>query len=309
MSTDLHSQSSMATGARQTMASWARVLESYADVPEIYQDTLKSLLEGRRTFPYVVLTPSFTGLDERTTEKLVCEVDDVVYILERAGDEVVVEGYPVDTIRDVEVGNILLYSWITLDGVTTGGKTSASTIEFNTATADRFAPFVDKLRRAPRKTVRAASHTEQAKFDALASASYKFMNYARSSLMSGEQVISMAWQPEIRVSVAPFLHLPFYRMITTAHLTVLTNKELILIREDERSSRTKKGMRYGGVWQYIPLRSVAGIALEQHTEELLALTIALLPGGRVDRLFAVSRRSEVEQLRDDMKRVIGQAIL
>ena len=37
-------------------------------------------------------------------------------LLERAGTGFTAKGYPLKTIRDVEMGSILLYSWITISG-------------------------------------------------------------------------------------------------------------------------------------------------------------------------------------------------
>jgi len=85
MSTQLNSPAAPLTGARQTMMSWARVIRSHAEVPEIYQDACRALFGGRPVFPYVVLAPVMSGPRHRESEKLLCELDDTLYVMERAG--------------------------------------------------------------------------------------------------------------------------------------------------------------------------------------------------------------------------------
>ena len=68
--------------AEETMSSWARLLPSYAAVPLVYQGFFEPLLAERRAFPYTVLTPSYEKFLHCTTEKLVCEFDRQVHVLE-----------------------------------------------------------------------------------------------------------------------------------------------------------------------------------------------------------------------------------
>jgi len=302
MAKKLGNTPSVLTGARQTMASWAKVLESYAEVPEIYKDALQASLGDCQTFPHVVLAPPPVGARHKTTEKLVYEANDTLYVLTHTGVEVVEQAFPLEKICDIEVGSILLYSWLSIRGMTKAGLFSSAIIEFNTSSSRHFAPFISKLR--PQPSDGTSLQEERAAFDYLAAESFKFMNYGRSSLVAGEKVIDTLWQPEIRERMFPRLPLPFYRTISTAHLSILTNKELILIREDERSSRRKKGARYGGIWQYIPLRSIVSVSSEQLTEDLLGLSVVLSSTGHVDRIFALASRPEVAQFQNAIEALL-----
>jgi len=175
MSTDVNSNLSPLTGTRQTMMTWARVIRTCDEVPEIYQETCQQLVGTRPVFPYMVLAPVMAGTRHKDSEKLLCEVDDTFYVLERLGGRVTTLGYPWRTARDLEFGNILLYSWITLNGLTTDGVASASTIVFNLATQRHFAPFIVGC--APRwwRPARPGGRRRLAKFEALAATSYKYM--------------------------------------------------------------------------------------------------------------------------------------
>src|SRR3972149_1173256 len=114
-------QSLPTTAAEQTKASWARPIESPAAVPAAYREFFRPLLAGGRAFPYTVLTPSCQGFLHRATEKLVCDLDDQICILERHGGTCEAHHYPLEGISCVEVRTFLLDSSIKTTGVTGHG--------------------------------------------------------------------------------------------------------------------------------------------------------------------------------------------
>jgi hypothetical protein len=305
MSRDLKSEMSVLTGARQTMSSWSKVIETYDAVPEVYKSFLKQYCGENQAFPYVILAPPLEKFLHNTTEKLIYDLNDAIHILERTGNQAVTKSYPYKSVRFVEVGNILLSSWITISGITSEGVASASTIEFNAATGERhFAVFLNKMRPAPQNADVAGLRAEKDKFDHLSTLNFKFMNYGRNSLVRGENVVQILLQPEIREPAWTLLGWTFYRTISPAHLTILTDKELILIREDERE-KDVRGARYGSVWQYIPLRSIISVSLADPSNDLLILTITLSPDETLEKIFAVSSKPELEQFRDKIKKLAG----
>jgi hypothetical protein len=87
----------------------------------------------------------------------------------------------------------------------------------------------------------------------------------------------------------------FQRIITPAHLVILTNHELILI-EDIGRGRQAHEPRYGGVWQYIPLRSIRSATWSDTGNDLLTLSITVSYSKTIEKIFAVSNKPEVEPL-------------
>jgi hypothetical protein len=227
-----------------------------------------------------------------------------IQILERTGNQVKLKSYPYQNIRMVEVGNILLSSWIIIRGVTSEGVASSTTIEYNAASERYLAVFLNKMRPVPLGTDDASFMAEKTKFDYLSELNFKFMNYGRNSLVRGEKVIQTILQPEIREPAWRLLGWTFYRIVSPAHLTILTDQELILIRDDERGKEIR-GVRYGGVWQYIPLRSIISVSLARPSNDLLALVITLSPDETLQKIFAVSSKPELEQLRDKIEKLVG----
>lgn len=164
-SQDRFKTSPVLTGGKQTMLSWAKVIESCAALPEVYQPLCQTIFGDEQPFPYVVLVPAIYERRHRITEKLLCVMNDIFYVWEHVGEKTVTTAYPLQTIRDLEVGIILLYSWLTVSGTTSEGVTASSTIEFNTATARYITPFVSKMRPASDGADANRLKMEQAKFD------------------------------------------------------------------------------------------------------------------------------------------------
>lgn len=303
MSEDLKSEMATLTGARQTMSAWSKVIETYETIPDVYRGFFQAHVQTDRELPYLVLTPPLDKFLRKTTEKLIYEAKAAIQILERTGNQVKLKSYPYQNIRMVEVGNVLLNSWIIIRGVTSEGVASSTTIEYNAASERYLAVFLNKMRPVPLDTDDASFMAEKTKFDYLSELNFKFMNYGRSSLVRGENVIQTILQPEIREPAWTLFGWTFYRIVSLAHLIILTDKELILIRDDERGKEVR-GTRYGGVWQYIPLRSILSVSLTEPSDDRLTLVISISSNETLQKIFAVSSQPELEQLRDKIPSLI-----
>jgi hypothetical protein len=294
----MQDQLSVLTGARQTMLAWSKVIETYDEVPAVYKGFFDSQLKNGKEFPYVVFAPALAGPIHKSGEKLICEMDETIYLLEKDGNQFVVTGYSPKNIRDIESGSILLSSWLTINGIATDGRSTSSIVVFNTATTSRYKRIFDKIRPAVIGADAAGLNFEKEKFDYLSTQNFKFMNYARSSLVSGEKVISILLQPEIRGQARMFFGTP----IRPAHLTILTDMELILITDGESKGKTKtRKPEYGGIWRYIPLRSIVSVSQAETADGLITLSLQLSLGGQIDRIFSGSQKNELEQLRQKIE--------
>jgi hypothetical protein len=131
--------------------SWARLLKSERDIPEIYRPFFDSLPpQARQPFPHTVLTPTFKGVARRVErEKLVCLTDDSLFIVESSDEPPAPVRYPLNGRCLVERGVILLHSWITIHDPTGDGRSAATTVRFNSVTDHLMVTFVDRLRPAP----------------------------------------------------------------------------------------------------------------------------------------------------------------
>jgi len=76
MTSDLNTDLSRLTGARQTMLSWSRVVDSFESMPEVFKNSYLLALGELQPFPYVVFAPCMAGLRRKVTEKLLVETSD-----------------------------------------------------------------------------------------------------------------------------------------------------------------------------------------------------------------------------------------
>lgn len=307
MTSNLNESLNTMTGAAQTMTTWARVIDSYADVPDIYKTSCQAVLEEREPFPYVVLVPSVKDNRLNEVENLLCEINGIFYVWERIGNKVVSSAFPLKEIYTLEAGIVLLSSWFTISGLTTTGSATTARIGFNSSSVRHLLPVINKMRPAPADIDDAAWQVELAAFDYLASANFKFMNYARESMVRGEKILQSILQPKIRRQVFDLFGYKFHRTVGLAHLTILTDKEIIFIRDDEDTTEVR-GERYGGVWQYIPLQKIQNVTLTASGNKLLNLTLTLESGiQQLDKVFESSSQDALEELQKKLKQMVGEA--
>jgi hypothetical protein len=282
--------------ADQTRLSWAKPVRAVDEIPDFYLDYLRANLPDPRACLPGVLTPTFRGFLRRENEKLVFTHNSRLYILEQTQSGLLPTIFPFNEINYIEVGAILLKAWLRIDGLV-HGQLNSQILRFNTVTQFLFDPLVALIRHALTDCPDQADlRTEQARFEPLRQRHFKFVSYARNSLLPGERVISYVMQPEMR---APRLSLlgksVTMRIIDTAHLCILTDGELIVIRDDPASLQSCNETRYGGVWDYIPLCRVRAAALEER-EDGLALTLCQPGDERFNVLFASEHRLEAERM-------------
>ncbi len=282
------------TGTKQTMSTWSNVIDSREEIPTDFRDLFNTLPDAGGSFPYTVFAPRITQLPRRSPENMICDINQTWHILKNTDGELTLTSYPLKNISDIEFGHILLYSWITINGKTLHGEAASSSIEFNAATTRHYNHFFDQFKPAAALGQESSLETERTKFDTLAPSTFKFMNDACISITPVEEVIHFVWQPEIQVPRFSFRLFPFTRTLTTAHLLILTDKQVILLREDERSQRNK-GIRYGGVRHFIPLHSIASSSLSKTQDGFLSLALHLDQGRHLDWLFEETCQQALEQ--------------
>jgi len=278
------------------------LIESYAEIPDIYESFFHPLLAQGRDFPYTVLIPSYEGFIHRQTEKLISDFGCEIYILEKKGNTFEMLCYLVEEINYVEFRTALLASSLQICGRTSAGVLASSTLAFNSITNYLLHPILTAMRHGtPGKNTTDAS-SESQPFNHLSQVNYKFMNYARQSLLAGESLIHSMLQPEIGERMFKVLGKEWFRLVSAAHMVILTDRELILIRE---GILRRKENKYGGTWDYIPLSKVRSLSINEKAGNLLELVVQLPEGIRFELPFAASARDEIKQVLDKFKKLTG----
>lgn len=291
------------SGAELARSSWAKHIEAYKDVPDVYKPFFEPMLADGREFPYTVLTPSHERFIHRTSEKLICTFTNEVYVLERNGISFDTLCYPFEEISYIESRSALLASSVKICGVTSNGVHTSSTLKFNSVTDYLFTPILKRMRLVTIDTTNVVQNSELEKFDHLVRVNYKFMNYAKHSLLGGEKVIYSVFQHEIRESILTVLGKTYFRTISPTHISILTDWELIVIREE---LTRRKEDRYGGIWDYIPLNKIVSLSLNEKAGDLVGLTIQLPEDASFELLFQASTKEELDQLLTHFKELPAQ---
>ncbi len=152
------------SAAEQTRFSWARLVRSAEELPEIYRPFIESLPAGS-AFPYAVLTPTFAGFLRREPEKLVCSVGEDLYVVEKSKGELVTTRYASADIYYLEAGAVLLNDWLQIRGRTSAGTFATTRFKFNAVTERLFTPFVEMIRGAANSAPGIDRDAELKKFD------------------------------------------------------------------------------------------------------------------------------------------------
>jgi hypothetical protein len=117
---------------------------------------------------------------------------------------------------------------------------------------------------------------ELSKFDYLSALNYKYMNYGRKSIGPGDTVVAIAYQPERCIQEYTLFNKTLFRRYTTSHLSILTERELILIKENKQIKTDKEAL-YGGVFSYIPRHRIQDISFVPNSENTLSTMEIILP--------------------------------
>lgn len=281
------------TPLEQAQRSWARSIAAYADVPAEYRSFFEPLQEAGAPFPLVVIAPSYQGFLQREIERLVCATSDEITFMEKRGRRLETHCYPIGKISCVEVSSILLDARLKIMGLERGERLPGSTtVRFNAVTDFLFAPIVARIRSGA-ELLKPGPRRRPDPFDAWGKQNFKFMNYARRSLLGNEEVHQAILQPEIRVKVVSAFGRSVHRTISPTHAILLTDRELITIREGPAPGGRE---RYGGVWDYMPLRRIERLSIAEAAHGAVGLSIHLPGANHFDLLFEASARNRLEAL-------------
>lgn len=283
------------TAGEQTKLTWAKPIESLAETPPVYVDSLRKLTADLGCFPCCILTPSYAGFLARSTEKLVCCYGNQIQIFERVNDDLRSTTYTQSAIDLMEFGSILLKAWLKIVGTDNSGRHTTTAIKFNAVTDYLLLPILQNWRAQQQAPGAAALTDEQAKFAHLGKDHYKFMNVARRVLLPGDRVLAFIMQPEMRTPFVKLLGHVYTRLKAPAHIVVLTDRELIVAAEENQLGQ-RYDSKYGSISTYIPLSNIAGVTQQPLPDGSLQVLVELPGDEQVQLDFTAAHAAEVERL-------------
>lgn len=288
------------TPDQQTRLSWAKKLASYQEVPNEFGYFFEPLEKANQPFPFSVLTPSYEGFLLHFQEKLVCIIEQQLFVLNKnkAAQEQLC--FDFQGIHSLKFKKVLLDSSFTIGGIDRSGSAAKVDLHFNTVTEGL---FWEIMRRVRQSSFSSTESYEKPLFEELQEQSFKFASYSRNCLIPGEKVVQLIWQPELTsnplsLKIPPVIRDYFERIVFPSHVVLLTDQELILISEDEQEKRREK---YGAIWQFIPLRKINDLTVTVQENDLLTLNILLKDDSMIESKFLLTAKDVLEQLVNEKK--------
>lgn len=280
----------------KTMSTWARLVTSYDEIPEPFKKRFETFFDGTTAFPYTIFSPPGRWGSRYVNPKLIFMQNGEIHILEKCKKEIRCVTFFLKDISYIEWGTVLLHSWMKIVGIS-DGTPATSIIEFNSVVSKLFEAMVEEIRLLTVKPACMDMGDILSKFDFLESRNFKLMNYSRQSVLRGEDISHIVFQPEIRVKVFRFLNKDFYKRVSCAHVSILTDRELIIIRDSANTVR--EVTNYGGVWTYIPLQKIADLKLEEDPEKgLLQLNVQFHDDESIKSMYEAAGEKDLELLFD-----------
>lgn len=244
----------------KSVGAWPRVIRSSKDVPSEF---LRVFPDYETAFPYTLVIPEEKGgfFQSLETAKMLCVSEGRLCFLENVRGIAVSREIPLDSIVSLEHGRILLKSWLK---ISTGSNTM--TIPFNTVHEHLFLPVIEAIRPAvnseelsPLAQIR--HQQELSKLGYLWKTNFKYFNLSRKSILPGESIREVVYQPELQISTLKLFGKSVLSKALTGHLAILTENELILINEVEKT-KDAQHLLYGGIFTYLPLKHISNVSFE-----------------------------------------------
>jgi hypothetical protein len=242
-----------------SMRGWARQLPSYEEIPPGFQQVFPK--PAATPLPYTLLLPEERiSLFHKQNARLLCLYEDRLEIFEAVRDNALSASYPLNAVISLEYGKILLMSWLKLHTAS-----QSVTINFNSVTENLFKPVLDALRPAiTAEDTRHALNNRQhvlSKLEFLRTINLKYFNMGIRSLVPGSKLLGFAYQPDIHLTTLNLFNKPILSKYLTCHLSLLTDNELILIKESNRTKGKKEAL-YGAIFTFIPYQQIARCSFE-----------------------------------------------
>lgn len=280
----------------QTRKSWATQIRDYEGIPECYKPYYEALKQSHQPLPYTIKTPSFEGFFSPTTEKMITLMDDSLLFLDRVDRKTTLQQISLDQIGYVEYKSVLLASRIGIYGLDANHKPVRIEFRFNTVNDYLFQPIIEAFRTRGKDLGDGPRHVEE--FDFLLDLNYKLMNYARRSLLPEEKVEEVVLQPAIERERFRLHTQAFTRMVSPAHLAIVTDREVIWIQDEPRNQAKS---HYGGTWLYIHPEKLTKLTFANQGLDINSMNLHFEDGSRLEWIYDSDHIMDAHHLEEEIR--------
>jgi len=272
-----------------------RTISSYEEIPTGFLAAFPGADDG---FPYTVIIPKgvVSSFQENVNPQMLCLYKDRLINLEAIEGEVQKSEYALSTVSSVEHGRVLLNSWLTIHSAS-----RTKTFNFSSAVERVFLPIITALRAAASDAPAAEGTTiqeETAKLGYLWKHNIKYFNYAKQSLTPNSTIRASVYQEDIPLSKLNFFGKSVFSSYLSGHLALLTDRELIFIKESEEI-RALNDTSYGGVFSYITLEMVKSIAFTDTNDKKVdcVANVSLMDGKHYQFQYSAASAMQLEEFK------------
>ncbi len=278
-----------------TMKSWAVKIDVKEKIPAVFQKTMEQVLKECTDIPYMIYAPRNEKKGKPAQDTLLAMSGKVVWILLDEDEEATVFRFPMDEIQVIQVGNVLLQSWIKVCGHTSNGN-DCVTVYFDTVVEELFVPLVETVRSHMIGIDSESGTTETEELNYLKEMSLKFYNYAVQSVLPGQKVCCSVFQPGVlgMASSSSSDH------DTTPSLLVLTDEELTVIQETKQE-KGESVRKYSGIWSHVPRRAIVRVATETLDEGWEQLEVGMTGQEPIKTLWDPRNKQALQRVTSSLK--------
>lgn len=286
------------TSSTMTMKSWSEKITNFQEVPANFKN---DFIYDQKKFPFTVYVPSQyiskNFRTEKVNSKLISIFDDHILIYENISKDIIITKCFLKDIVSLQLGCVLLRAWVKITS-----EKESYLINFNAAQEDYFFELIKKIRINLYKLLENKANDkniEITKFDFLNKLDYKLKNYGVKSIINGEQVEKILYQENRTLKSLKIAKFTFYKKFIAPHLTILTDKELIIIKE-EKDIQTNRDIPYSSVYNYIPLEKIKKITFSNaQYNGVIIVSLEIAENEQIQSYFSAN----IETVRDFFEQI------
>ncbi len=265
---------------------WPIIVKDISEIPEHFRENFLTMGKEFTDFPYCIYLEKTKWGKIVENEKLICDFEDKIVIMENIDGEVKADIFLPSNINYIKNGRILLYSWIQISGII-DGKLETCIFIFNTTSENKFIKLITNIRKRM-NGICDEEISNESELAFLYPDNLKFLNYSNRSVIEGEKVLFTIFQES--------MYTKYFMMIdkknAPVHILILCDKELIII--SETLTKNKDMDDYSGVWAYVNPKRITNIELSENEIEQLVLNITLEGNDQISSIYQKSKKEELD---------------
>jgi len=272
---------------------WPVIIKENSEIPEHFRENFQTIGKEFTGFPYCIYLEKSKWGKIIENEKLICDFEDKIVIMEYIDGEVKSYVFLTSNINYIKNGRILLYSWIQISGVI-DGKLDSCIFIFNATSENKFIKLITDIRKRM-NGIFDEDISNESEFEFLYPDNLKFLNYSNRSVIEGEKVLFTIYQESMYTKYLMMIN----KKNAPNHILILCDKELIIISETLTKNTNMDA--YSGIWAYINLKRIINVELSENEIEQIVLTINMEGDDKISSTYQKSKQEDLEALIGKLK--------